>query len=244
MNINNSFPSKYLKSGDIDDQDLILTIRNVTVEDIGQGESKEHKPVVYFHEIEKGMVLNKTNATTISSMYGPETDNWPGKKISVFATEVDFQGKQTLSLRVRTRSPQVQPVTVGGNGNSAASGEQWEQFYTLASQFEAIGSDIPEPPDTIGGAEMTKLLAKYKAKLTAAPERKSYPGVWVKELIASKYAENAFDATGMLNKSNLDETTSTLEQVVAWAKNYRAWRDGGKTPDEAAALANDGKTPA
>jgi hypothetical protein len=107
MNINNAFPSKWLKSGDVEEDDLILTISRVVMEDIGQGENQETKPVLYFDETEKGMVLNKTNAETISRLHTPETDNWIGKKITIFATEVDFAGKQTLALRVRMKAPKV-----------------------------------------------------------------------------------------------------------------------------------------
>lgn len=106
MNINNAFPSKYLKSGDITDEDMVLTISHVEIENVGQGGDTELKPIVYFTETDKGLVLNKTNAATIAKVVGtPETDGWPGKKIALFATEVDFQGKQTLALRVRIRAP-------------------------------------------------------------------------------------------------------------------------------------------
>lgn len=108
MNIQNAFPSKWLKSGDIpEDSDMLLTIARVEVETVGQGDEAEQKPVIYFEETEKGMVLNKTNADTISKLHTPETDNWIGKRIALFATEVDFAGKQTLALRVRLRAPQV-----------------------------------------------------------------------------------------------------------------------------------------
>ena len=108
MNINNAFPSKYLKSGDIpEDADLVLTIREVVQEEIGQGEDAEQKPIIYFTEQPKGLVLNKTNAQSIAKLYGPETDGWVGKRIGLFATEVDFAGKQTLALRVRLKAPKA-----------------------------------------------------------------------------------------------------------------------------------------
>lgn len=105
MNINNAFPSKYLKSGDLGSDDLTLTMSHVEEEVVGQDADSESKPIVYFEEVEKGFVLNKTNAGTISALYTPETDNWKGKRITLFATEVAFQGKQTLAIRVRSRVP-------------------------------------------------------------------------------------------------------------------------------------------
>lgn len=110
MNINQSFPSKYLRAdGDIpDDEDLIVTIENCQMEEIGQGSDTDHKPVLYFREVDKGLVLNRTNANTISGVLGtPDTDEWVGKNIALFSTEVDFAGKQTLAIRVRMKRPKT-----------------------------------------------------------------------------------------------------------------------------------------
>lgn len=107
MNINNAFASKWLKSGDIpEDADLILTMKKfVEKEEIGSGDNADLKPVIYFEEVEKGLALNKTNADSIAKLHGPETDNWIGKRVALFATEVDYQGKQTLAIRVRLKAP-------------------------------------------------------------------------------------------------------------------------------------------
>lgn len=101
MNINSAFPSKYLKADDAD-QDLLLTIRGVKIETVGQGQKAEQKPVVYFQEVEKGIVLNKTNAKMIAKIAkSDDTEDWKGVKIRLIATEVEFQGDLVMSLRVR-----------------------------------------------------------------------------------------------------------------------------------------------
>lgn len=106
MDINEAFPSKWLKATEFE-EDMILTMNIVQMEDIGQGEDKETKPVLYFKETDKGLVLNKTNATTITTLYGSNTTKWGGKKIALFPTEVAFGGKQTLAIRVRMKPPKV-----------------------------------------------------------------------------------------------------------------------------------------
>jgi len=112
MNINTQFPSEYLKAdGDIPDEgNLVVTMSHVEMKSIGQGADASMKPVLYFHETEKGLVLNKTNANTIQGLYGAETDDWNGKRIALFSTEVDFQGKQTLAIRVRMKKPAAPPA--------------------------------------------------------------------------------------------------------------------------------------
>lgn len=91
------------------DQDETYTMKSVSVETVGQGAEQEEKPVVYFEETDKGLLLNKTNANTIAQLHGPETDGWPGKQITLFATDVDFGGKMTLAIRVRMRAPKPAP---------------------------------------------------------------------------------------------------------------------------------------
>jgi len=164
MNINNLFPSKYLKSGDLE-EDLTLTIKSIIQENIGQGEKQEVKPILYFSETEKGMVLNKTNANTISSLYGPETDAWPGKRITVFATEVDFAGKQTLALRIRMRQP-------GGNGDDdkqPASEKALNVWNALVAEATALGVPLETPPQIgVTTAELREMYVSLKTAIKAA----------------------------------------------------------------------------
>lgn len=103
MNINSAFPSKYLKAdADVDEDGSIFTIKKVTVENVGQGAKQESKPVVYFEEIEKGLVLNKTNANFIVSILGDDdTDGWKGGKIKLVATDVEYAGDLVRGIRVR-----------------------------------------------------------------------------------------------------------------------------------------------
>lgn len=112
-NINAMFPTKYLKAGvELEDgETAVVTIKSVAVENVGQGEDAEPKPVVYFKESDKGLVCNKTNGKTIASMHGPETDNWVGKRITLIATDVQFGDKTMLGLRVRSTAPKADAKT-------------------------------------------------------------------------------------------------------------------------------------
>jgi hypothetical protein len=105
VKISDAFPSKYLKGADLE-ADTVFTIDRVEMENVAQqGKPEELKPIVYFQEDERGVVLNRTNSETISSIHGGDTDDWIGKQITLFATEVDFQGKQVLAIRVRMKRP-------------------------------------------------------------------------------------------------------------------------------------------
>lgn len=100
MNINEQFPSKYLKSTDLKGDVATVKIKDVVVEEIGS----DRKMVAYFAGKEKGMVINKTNAHTIGEAYGQDTDEWIGQPIEIFSMKVEFNGRMVDGLRVRVPS--------------------------------------------------------------------------------------------------------------------------------------------
>ena len=102
MRMSQAFPAKFLKSEDVGNQRWPLTIRDVQMEDVGDN---EHKPIVYFYELEKGMVLNKTNAEMIVQLYGDETAAWTNQRVELFTTPVQFQGRSTMGLRLMAPAP-------------------------------------------------------------------------------------------------------------------------------------------
>ena len=117
-NVNDYFPSKYLKASDLKGREPVLTIRAVNYEPVGQ--AKQMKGVVYFQKVEKGLVLNRTNANRITQIAGSGvTEEWVGVQIKLYATSVEFQGEPTDAIRVRppnaSRTNSVRPAEVMPN---------------------------------------------------------------------------------------------------------------------------------
>lgn len=108
MNVNDAFPSKYLRAEDLKDREVAVIIDHVTMEEIGQ--EKQMKPAIYFRGKQKGVILNKTNATNIATAYGSDMDNWSGQSVILFPAWVDMQGKTVQAIRIRP----------GGNPGKAA----------------------------------------------------------------------------------------------------------------------------
>lgn len=96
MNINDVFPSNFLKASDLHGRKLRLTISEVRMEKMGQ----EEKPVLYFEGKDKGLVLNKTKAGILSAAYSPETEGWRGKEVAIYPTKVSFQGQMVDAIGV------------------------------------------------------------------------------------------------------------------------------------------------
>ncbi len=111
-NLNEMYPSKWLKAADCDDGDLIVTIRDVGQEYVGQEGEADQKWVIYFHEVEKGLILNKTNSRAIAKLHGESTDDWIGKRIALFSMEVQFKQDVVPAIRVRSKAPRAAAKTI------------------------------------------------------------------------------------------------------------------------------------
>lgn len=103
-NINDAFPSNYLKASDLKGRAIVVIMDRVEFEPVGQ--KKEMKPVLYFQGKEKGIVLNKTNANKIQSIAdSPVTEDWKGRAIIIYPTETSFQGEMVDCIRVKAAPP-------------------------------------------------------------------------------------------------------------------------------------------
>ncbi len=116
MDTSNLFPSKYLKANDLEAGPQTVDIRELVLEEVGQGKDVETKPVVYFQDRQKGLVLNVTNLRTIDEAYTTNSDAWVGKPVELFSTETDFQGKRVACVRVRIPKPRSAEELTGGSG--------------------------------------------------------------------------------------------------------------------------------
>jgi hypothetical protein len=104
LTINDLLRSIFLQVSDLSEKgDLYLTIKDISLQETGLGLIR--KPVLIFAEIDKMLILDRTNIVTIANLYGLNIIGWLGKRITLFATEVTFQGETKLDLRVRPRIP-------------------------------------------------------------------------------------------------------------------------------------------
>lgn len=101
INVNDAFPSNYLKAADLQGRQVSVAMANVAYEKMGD----DTKLVLYFAGKDKGLVLNKTNANNIAAIYGQDTDAWIGKSVVLVEALVDFQGRSVPAIRVRGPAP-------------------------------------------------------------------------------------------------------------------------------------------
>jgi len=102
MKVSDAFKSNYFKVADLKGRRLLVEIEEVSFEEVGD----DQKLVCYFKGQTKGLALNKTNASMIEEIAGTEeTDNWPGTKLILKPSKVDFQGKRVDAIRIDYYKP-------------------------------------------------------------------------------------------------------------------------------------------
>lgn len=86
-------------------QEMTLTIDRVVSEKIkGEKGKVDIKPVIYFKEQIKPMILNNTNCMTIEFLTGSDLpDDWAGHKITIYGTPVKMGTETVEALRIRTK---------------------------------------------------------------------------------------------------------------------------------------------
>ena len=97
--------------GDMITKDVTLTIKSVEKGEVQTKGGKEMKPIISFEETKLKMIANITNLKTIAKVCGsPFTENWIGKKITLYSLEAVFFGEKQKALRVREPERNIKPI--------------------------------------------------------------------------------------------------------------------------------------
>ena len=92
----------YLKASDLGGKSARLKIKSYEIKEFDSDKGSLKKVVLSFDGKDKQLVVNKTNAITISQNVGSEDLNdWVGHEIVIGVKKVPYQGNMVDSIRVR-----------------------------------------------------------------------------------------------------------------------------------------------
>jgi hypothetical protein len=102
------YPGTYLKAGEFEGKAVTLTVKTITREMLSNGSGGEEPAVtVAFAETEKQFVMNKTNAVSLRAMWGDDSGEWVGHKITLHPVK-DESGLSDSGLCIRVKgSPEL-----------------------------------------------------------------------------------------------------------------------------------------
>lgn len=105
-NINDLFPSKFLKAHELQGKTPTVTIARVELAQVRGRTKVDTKAVVYFRGKAKGLLLNKTNAQSITQIaQSAVTEQWTGVAITLYATTATFGTETHAVIRVKAPAP-------------------------------------------------------------------------------------------------------------------------------------------
>jgi hypothetical protein len=102
------YPGKYIKAGEFKGKDVTLTVTSVEREMLSNGAGgEEGAAIVSFKETEKQFVMNKTNGVCFRALWGDDSGEWAGHKITLHAVK-DESGLSESGLCIRVKgSPEI-----------------------------------------------------------------------------------------------------------------------------------------
>jgi hypothetical protein len=99
------YGSQFLAATDLK-KPFTATIEAVTKQDFArQGERQKMKVVLHLKGVRKPIVVNKTNALSLSEEFGKDFDEWIDKRINVKAERTSYGGKPVMGLRLYPEKP-------------------------------------------------------------------------------------------------------------------------------------------
>lgn len=107
MLISTIYPRTYLSPVDLGDKEFTLKIVAVKAENVFvPGENKKaRRAVVMFAKAKRGLLLSAHNAHAIEALYGPETDDWVGKSVTLYVERgIKAFGKVHDVVRVKRQN--------------------------------------------------------------------------------------------------------------------------------------------
>jgi hypothetical protein len=110
MDFDTMFPNRFMKAGRFAGRDVTLTVAGVMLEMMDGKKGPEQKAILSFKERPQQLVLNKTNALCIKAMFGRETNEWIGRRVTFMPVEFHFEGND-LAIRVRGSPDLSGPLT-------------------------------------------------------------------------------------------------------------------------------------
>jgi hypothetical protein len=125
--LKNAYGGQYLSQEDIGDRRVkakILKVRNAELK--GENGTKP-KFVIWFSNIDKGMVLNTTNKNVLVDAFGRAPADWIGKDVGILVDpNVSYQGKRCGGLRLRVLNQIAPPKPAATPApKPAAAAAEW-----------------------------------------------------------------------------------------------------------------------
>lgn len=118
MDMGLGFLGTYITAAELVGKEPTLTVDRVLLEkveslkaDDGASSKIKDRVIVYFRESkgDRGWLLNRTNAECIKELWGRETNDWIGHKLTLYTTQVRVGPKMEPGIRIKGSPELTEP---------------------------------------------------------------------------------------------------------------------------------------
>lgn len=156
------FHGAYIAAVELGDTTPTYTIARVGIEkvesmkigdDDGKGKEKD-RLIVFFREIPRGWLLNRTNAECLVDLWGRDAEQWVGHKVTLFSTPVrvgpkmepgirikgspELTSERVVSVKLPRKKPQPMKLIPTGNTRTQDSGPRTEKPSKALTKDELL----------------------------------------------------------------------------------------------------------
>jgi len=137
-------------------EERTVKISHVKREQVAGINGKKEECTVAHLVGEKPFILNRTNAKTITKLYGsPYIEDWAGKLITIYAAKVSAFGEEVEALRIRNVKPRTAPVDYSAQ---AASLRACTTLDALQSAYMSLTPEAKAATATVKDEMKLKLM--------------------------------------------------------------------------------------
>ena len=160
------YPGAYVKAGEFDGKPATLTIASVKREMLVDGAGGEEGAVILsFSKTDKKLVLNKTNGVCLRAMWGDDSGEWVGHRVTLHPVK-DESGLSESGLCIRVKgSPELtKPLTF-----KARLGRKMVTQMLVPTGKKPAPVPVPENVDEVTG-EVFGEVEEEAEEITTHPE--------------------------------------------------------------------------
>lgn len=109
ITVSDLFPRDHLIAEDLGGKPIVVTISAWDVQRFHLPTGEETKPILRFQGAKKFLILNKTNAETLTRLTGSERlDDWIGARVQLVPGSIN--GKKTIIVHAAPPAPPAPPA--------------------------------------------------------------------------------------------------------------------------------------
>ena len=156
MSYKGLFRGDYIAAAEFGGREPTLKIAHVQFErlpSLGKGDAdgteaqEKDRAVVYFEGMDRGWVLNRTNAECLGAMFGSVLRDWIGKRVTLVAVQVRVGPKTELGIRVKG-SPDMTQATIKAKIELPRKKPIWRDLVRTGGASHGQNTDAASaPPD-------------------------------------------------------------------------------------------------